>query len=115
MSTDRFKLAAVLFADMVGYSARRQGLALDLRREMMALAGECLAASQGRLINTAGDEIFAEFPSGSAAIAYATQLQEQVARRNASRPRAGRFLLRVGVNAGEVATEGGDLMGGTVN
>ena len=115
MSTERCKLAAVLFADMVGYSARRQDLALELRGEMMALAGACLAAGQGNLIKTAGDEIFAEFPSGSAAVACAMQIQEGVARRNASQPRARRFLLRAGINSGEVAMEGEDLIGGTVN
>lgn len=115
MSTEHSKLAAVLFADMVGYSLRGQGLALDLRREMMALADECLSACQGRLIKTAGDEVFAEFPSGSAAITCATRLQEAVARRNAGQPRSGRFLLRIGINAGEVALEGEDLIGGTVN
>ena len=115
MSTEHCKLAAVLFADMVGYSARQQDVALELRREMMTLTGACLAAGQGKLIKTAGDEIFAEFPSGSAAVACAMQIQEGVARRNASQPRARRFLLRAGINSGEVAMEGEDLIGGTVN
>ncbi len=115
MSMDRCKLAAVLFADMVGYSARSQGIALELRQEMMVLANECLTASQGRLIKTLGDEIFAEFSSGSAAINFATQLQEKVAVRNSRLPRSHRFLLRIGINAGEVTMEGEDLIGGAVN
>jgi len=115
MNTDRAKLAAVLFADMVGYSSRQQGLALELRQEMMALADNCLAATGGRLIKTAGDEIFAEFSSGSAAIACAIQIQATVASRNFSAPPARRFLLRIGINTGEVAVEAEDLMGGTVN
>ncbi|MEJ0091310.1 MAG: adenylate/guanylate cyclase domain-containing protein [Limisphaerales bacterium] len=115
MSTDRCKQAAVLFADMVGYSSRSQGIALALRQEMMGLANECLTASQGRLIKTLGDEIFVEFPSGSAAINFATHLQDKVSARNSRLPRSHRFLLRIGINAGEVTMEGEDLIGGTVN
>lgn len=82
---------------------------------MMALVQQGLAAGEGRLIKTAGDEIFVEFRSGSAAIAFAQRLQELVGRRNASQPRERQFLLRIGINSGEVTMEGDDLFGGIVN
>jgi class 3 adenylate cyclase/tetratricopeptide (TPR) repeat protein len=115
MSTETSKLAAVLFADMVGYSSRRQGLALELRREMMVLVHQCLSAGEGRLIKTAGDEIFVELRSGSIAIAFAQKLHEAVSNRNATQSRDRQFLLRIGINSGEVAMEGDDLFGGIVN
>lgn len=117
MGTESRKLAAILFADMVGFSALRQAVALELRDAMMALAAEMFPPHRGRLVNTMGDGFMAEFPTAIDAVQFATGLQEAIAARNGKGEHEGvtRLRVRMGVHVGEVIIQGDGLYGANVN
>lgn len=69
----------------------------------------------GRVINTWGDGLIAEFPSVVEAVRTAVDIQNELAGLNATRPAEGRMLFRIGINLGDVIVEGDDLYGDGVN
>lgn len=111
------RLAAILVADVVGYSrmmgydeAGTHALLGQLRSEIVA---PLLAAHGGRLVNTAGDGFLVEFHSTVSAIACALDLQGAVSGRSLG---VGAPLrLRIGINSGEVLSDGADINGEAVN
>ena len=112
------KLAAILVADVVGYSRMmhrdetRTLIQLQRHRhEMDALVAE----HDGRIIATGGDSIVVEFPSAMAAVAAAVAMQRAAARHNAQEDDDFRMRWRMGVNVGDVMIVGNDLLGGGVN
>jgi adenylate cyclase len=112
------KLAAILAADVAGY-ARLMGLdevgtlrLLTARRQIM---DGVIAEQGGRIVNTAGDSVLAEFPSAVAAVQCALQAQERLAKAGESDPPERRLEFRIGVHAGDVMVRGGDLFGDGVN
>jgi adenylate cyclase len=112
------KLAAILSADMKGYSrlmaADEEGTLRTLnayRQEMDAL----VASHDGRIVGTAGDSVLAEFPSAVEAARCAVKIQEELAARNAELPGDRRLQFRIGINLGDVMVEGDDLFGDGVN
>jgi adenylate cyclase len=112
------KLAAILAADVAGY-ARLMGLdevgtlrLLTARREIM---DSVIAEHGGRIANTAGDSVLAEFPSAVDAVQCAVEAQERLARASESDPAERRLEFRIGVHAGDVMVRGGDLFGDGVN
>ncbi len=109
------QLCAILFADMVGYSSMPEAEALECKEQMLELARTGLLAHGGRLVKTMGDGFLAQFPAANPAVAFAVELQEKVAQRNASLPARSRFLVRVGIHAGDVIVRDGDVEGVTVN
>jgi adenylate cyclase len=108
------RLAAILAADVVGYSAlmeRAEEATYDefewLKREVIEPS---LSRHDGRLIKTTGDGALAEFASPSAAVRCAVEIQESIASGRSS------FKLRIGVNLGEVIIGAdGDLFGDGIN
>jgi len=115
----RRKLAAILAADVAGYSRlmaaddRGTVAALKQAREVFR---ERIEARSGRLIDTAGDSVLAEFPSVVEAVECAVAVQERLAEINASLPEDRRMLFRIGVNQGDVIEEAdGTVYGGGVN
>lgn len=111
------RLAAVMFLDMVGYSAlmsRSEAQALTCVRDLEAILRAEVAAAGGRLVKLMGDGSMAEFPTGGAAVACARRIQEAVAARKARNPECP-FDVRVGLHLGEVAEQDGDLFGDAVN
>src|SRR5271166_2967049 len=112
------RLAAILAADVVGYS-RLMGVdeagtarAVSERRE----AATPIARSfGGRLVKTMGDGILLEFPSIVAAVECAIAIQSMMAERNADTSEAKRIRYRIGVNLGDVLIEGDDILGDGVN
>jgi TolB-like protein/class 3 adenylate cyclase len=113
------RLAAILAADVVGYSRLMQQddratvRALTERRAMFA---ERVAARRGRIVNAPGDSILAEFPSVVDAVQCAVEIQTEIAARNAALPAAGqRMQMRIGVNLGDVIVEGDGIYGDGVN
>lgn len=108
------RLTAILFADMVGYSIRPQRTALQCQGEMLTLAREGLEPHSGRLVKTMGDGFLAEFPTATGAVAFAIELQERVAKRNAGVEKEDRFRLRIGVHFGEVVIRGAEIEGTNV-
>lgn len=113
------RLAAILHADVAGFSRL---MADDEQRTLCALKsgldlmGESIARHQGRICNTAGDAVLAEFSSVNAAIACAVETQKQLARQNEDTPEDQRLQLRIGINLGEVlAEDDGQVYGNGVN
>ena len=112
------RLAAILAADVVGYS-RLMGedeagtaRAVGERREA---ARPIVADHGGRIVKTTGDGLLLEFPSVVAAVECAIAIQNMTAERNADTPEDKRILYRIGVNLGDVLIEGDDILGDGVN
>ena len=112
------KLAAIVAADVAGY-ARLIGLdevgtvrLLGAHRELL---DGLIAAHGGRIANTAGDSVLAEFPSAVDAVECAVEAQVQLGRANEGVPAERRLEFRIGVHVGDVVVRGGDLFGDGVN
>ncbi len=112
------KLAAILAADIAGYS-RLMGedeegtlAALQAQRE---LVGRVIAAHRGRIFHHAGDSIVAEFNSAVAAAQSAIEIQREMARHQADLPAGRRLRFRIGLNIGDVMVENDDLFGDGIN
>src|SRR5215467_16307282 len=92
------KLAAIMFTDMVGYSAlaqRDERLALELLEEHRAFLRRAFLKHQGHEIKTIGDAFLVEFASAVAAVNCAVELQEALARRNLEAPADRRLHVRI--------------------
>src|SRR5271166_3982958 len=112
------KLAAILAADVVGYSRMmgedETGTARAVRERREA-AAPIVAAHGGRVFKTMGDGIFVEFPSVVSAVECALAVQRMMVERNEGVPDERRLVYRIGVNLGDVLVEGEDLVGDGVN
>jgi adenylate cyclase len=112
------RLAAILAADVVGYSRLmgedEAGTALSVREHREA-ARPIVAAFGGRIVKTTGDGFLLEFPSVVAAVECAIAIQKLMVERNAETPGAKRIVYRIGVNLGDVLIEGDDILGDGVN
>jgi class 3 adenylate cyclase len=112
------RLAAILAADVVGYSRLmgddEAGTARAVRDHREA-AAPIVRAFGGRLVKTMGDGVLLEFPSVVAAVECAIRMQQQMAERNEGVPEAKRIQYRVGVNLGDMLIEGEDILGDGVN
>ena len=112
------QLAAILYADVAGYS-RLTGLdEEETHRKLDAslnLLTHVIAAHGGQKIHEAGDAILAEFKSVTAAVNSAVDFQRQMSPRNAELAEDERLEFRVGVNLGEVIHDRGDIYGDGVN
>jgi adenylate cyclase len=112
------RLAAILAADVEGYSRLMHGdeeatmATLSARR---ALVDELIGRHRGRIANTAGDSVLAEFASVLDAVHCAVEIQEALARANDGEPDGRRMLFRIGVNVGDVMFKEGDIFGDGVN
>jgi adenylate cyclase len=112
------KLTTILSADVAGYSRlmgedERATLEL-LKTSREAISGE-IARHRGRIVNTAGDSVLAEFPSVVNAVESAVRIQRDLAERNVTLAHGRRMLFRIGINLGDVLVEGDDLFGEGVN
>jgi adenylate cyclase len=112
------RLVAVLAADVAGYSRLME---LDEEATTGTLfvyrnvAREVIIAHRGRIFNTAGDSIAAEFPSIIDALRCAVEIQHEIEDRNASVPENRRMRFRIGVNLGDMIAEENHLYGTGVN
>jgi adenylate cyclase len=115
----RRRLAAILAADVVGYSRLMEAAevaTLDrVKAHRAELIDPLLAAHGGRLIKLMGDGSLVEFPSVVEAVACALDIQQGIAQREAGRPADEAIRLRIGINLGDVLVEGDDLYGDGVN
>lgn len=113
------RLAAILHADVVGYSRLMEGAETRTFRELKILFDSvwlpALGRHAGRLVNTAGDAMLVEFGSAVAAVRCAMELQAVMAQRNTGRPPERHVLLRIGLNLGEVIVDGDNIFGDEVN
>ncbi|HWX33927.1 MAG TPA: adenylate/guanylate cyclase domain-containing protein [Steroidobacteraceae bacterium] len=121
MSQERLqrRLAAILFADVVGYSRLtgqdEVGTWRRLQSVLREAVGPHLKAHAGRIIRIKGDGILVEFASAVEAVASAVALQQAMAQRNATLPDAHRIELRIGINLGDIITNHDDVHGEGVN
>ena len=115
--TSSRRLAAIMFTDIVGYSAltqRDEALALDLLSEHNQLIRGVLAAHQGREIKTVGDAFLVEFDSALEAVRCAMRIQRDLSQRNAGHE-VEPINVRVGIHLGDVVYREGDVFGDGVN
>jgi adenylate cyclase len=113
------RLAAVLIADLVGYShlmeVDEEGTLGRLQSDLREVFEPKLAEHHGRLVKTTGDGLIAEFRSVVDSLRCALEVQRGEAERNITRPEHQRLSFRIGINLGDVIAEGGDLYGDGVN
>ncbi len=119
MSADeQRKLAAIMFTDMVGYSAlsqRDEKLAQELLEEHRQLLREIFPRFNGTEIKTIGDAFLVEFGSALEAAQCAIEIQRTLAKRNADIAPDRRIELKIGIHIGDVVHRGGDVYGDGVN
>ncbi len=111
------RLAAIMFTDMVGYSAlaqRDEPLALRLVDVQRALVRPIFRSHRGREVNRMGDGFLVEFPSALEALECAIDVQRALLDHN-ERAGAERVELRIGIHLGDVIDQAGDLLGDAVN
>ena len=97
------KLAAIMFTDMVGYSAlaqRDERLAVELLEEHRAFLRPAFLKHKGQEVKTIGDGFLVEFASAVAAVNCAVELQEALARRNLDAAAERRLQVRIGIHLG---------------
>jgi len=117
-ATEHRKLAAIMFTDMVGYSAlaqRNEALALELLEEHRRLVRDILPRHGGREVKTTGDGFLIEFPSALAAVQCAVDVQQALHHRSQTQPADRQVRIRIGIHVGDVVLRDGDIHGDGVN
>jgi adenylate cyclase len=113
------RLAAVVAADMVGYSRLMEvdetGTLARLKTHRIELIDPAIAKNRGRIIKTTGDGMLVQFHSVADAVLCAAEIQRRMARRNEDVSPARCIQFRIGINLGDVIVEGGDIFGDGVN
>nr|WP_249167031.1 adenylate/guanylate cyclase domain-containing protein [Bradyrhizobium sp. JYMT SZCCT0428] len=112
------KIAALLAADLVGYSRLMAEDEEETMRRLMsyrAVFDDFITRAEGRIFNTAGDAVLAEFPSAVDAVRAAIDIQESLRTRNMSYPPSRHMVFRIGLTIGDVIEREGDLLGDGVN
>jgi class 3 adenylate cyclase/TolB-like protein len=119
LAREQRRLAAIVSADVVGYSrlmGRDEGGTLaalkQLRQEVVDPA---IASYNGRIVKTTGDGLLLEFPSVVDAVRCVLEVQTAMAARSAAMPEVKRIAFRIGVNLGDIILEGDDIFGDGVN
>ncbi len=121
MPADRVerKLAAILAADVAGYSRLmgedEERTLTSLRAHRTGLIDPAIAEHRGRIANTAGDSLLVEFASVVDAVRCAVAIQQGMALRNSDVAEAQRLVFRMGINVGDVMVQGQDLLGDGIN
>ena len=118
MESANRKLTTVFSADVQGFSrlmeVDEEGTFATLKIYRDAMA-RLIAGHGGRVVNTWGDGVIAEFPSVVAAVRAAVDVQNELATNNAGRPDGARMFFRIGINLGDVIVDGDDIYGDGVN
>ncbi len=120
MSKERLprKLAAILYADVAGYSRLtgedEEGTHRRLSSSLDAISS-AIESHDGRVVHYAGDAVLAEFPTVSEALGCAIGIQQTLSEKSRDVPPEKRVLFRIGLNMGEVIVDRGDIYGDGVN
>ncbi|NKB48179.1 MAG: hypothetical protein GKS02_02325 [Alphaproteobacteria bacterium] len=113
------RLAAILAADMVGYSrlmgADENGTIARQRAHRAELIDPEIANHSGRIVKTTGDGMLVEFASVVDAVQCAIAVQHGMASRETDRPEDQRIRYRIGINLGDIVIDGDDILGDGVN
>jgi TolB-like protein/class 3 adenylate cyclase len=113
------RLAAVLAADVAGYSRLmgrdEEGTLAQLKSFRKTLLDPCIAAHRGRIVKTTGDGMLAEFASAVDATRCAVEVQRGMAEQNADVPQDTRIEFRIGIHVGDIIIDDNDIFGDGVN
>lgn len=113
------RLAAVLAADVAGYSrlmsADEEGTLARLKAVRRALVDPAIASHRGRIVKTTGDGMLVEFASAVDAVRGAVEIQNDMADQNASVPQGDRIAFRIGIHVGDIIIDNNDIFGDGVN
>src|SRR5215475_12556629 len=113
------RLAAILAADVVGYSRLMEhdevGMLARLKARRKEVLEPLVVKHQGRIFKITGDGVLIEFASAVNAVQCAVDLQHDMAAANDDRTDDRHIVLRIGVNLGDVMVEGSDLYGDGIN
>ncbi len=113
------RLAAILASDVVGYSrlmgVNEERTLAQLQAHQRELLEPSISEHRGRIVKTTGDGMLVEFASVVDALRCATEIQRGMTERNAEVPTAERIEFRIGINVGDIMSEGGDIFGDGVN
>ena len=112
------KIAAIFAADIAGYSrlvAEDEEETLRRLASYRQVTDDFIAKGGGRIFNTAGDAVLAEFPSAVEAVRCAIDIQESLRTRNMAYPPSRQMSFRIGITIGDVVERDGDLLGDGVN
>lgn len=112
------KIAAIFAADIAGYSRLVSEDEEETLRRLASyrqVVDDFIAKSNGRIFNTAGDAVLAEFSSAVEAVRCAIDIQESLRTRNMAYPPSRQMAFRIGITIGDVVERDGDLLGDGVN
>jgi TolB-like protein/Flp pilus assembly protein TadD len=113
------RLAAILVADIVGYSRLMHDDEETTHARFMQLLADAvvpaIAGHGGRIVKSTGDGFLAEFPSAVEAVRAAMQFQDRIHELSAADASNSRLVFRVGINVGDVIVQGHDIFGDGVN
>ena len=120
MTVDRVqrRMAAILAADVVGYSrlmGKDEEATLATLKAHREVIDRLIADHGGRIFGSAGDSVIAEFASPVEAVRCATEIQLAIDNRNVDLPEPNRMRFRIGINLGDIVVDGDNLMGDGVN
>ena len=119
VATVQRRLAAILAADVAGYSRlmgnNEEGTLAALKAHRRDLIDPEIAEHRGRIVKTTGDGLLVEFASAVDAVLCAMEIQRGMAGRNANTPESERIEIRAGINVGDIMIDEGDIYGDGVN
>jgi TolB-like protein/class 3 adenylate cyclase len=121
MSEDRVerRLAAIIAADVAGYSRLmgedEEGTLRALKAHRKGMVDPKIIEHRGRIVKTTGDGMLVEFVSVIDAVRCAVDIQRSMVERNAEVPAGKRIRFRVGINVGDIISDGDDIFGDGVN
>ena len=117
-SAERRKLAAIVSADVQGYSRLMgddENATVETITAYRAVFDKVVQRYGGRIVNAPGDSVLAEFPSVVDAVSGAVDTQAHLAAENAKLPKSRQMIFRIGVNLGDMIEKEGDIYGDGVN
>jgi TolB-like protein/class 3 adenylate cyclase/tetratricopeptide (TPR) repeat protein len=112
------KLAAIFAADVAGYSALMGRDEVGTLRTLTAyrvIIDRLIASHRGRIFNTAGDSLVADFSSAVDAVQCAVTVQDAIAKENSDRPVGEQMRFRIGIHVGDIMVQEDNLFGDAVN
>lgn len=118
MAVVQRRIAAILAADVVGYSrliGKDEDATLATLKTYREVIDDLIEHHAGRIFGSAGDSVIAEFASPVEAVRCATEIQLAIHKRNADLSEPSRMRFRIGINLGDVVVDGDNLMGDGVN
>jgi adenylate cyclase len=119
LAREKRRLAAIVSADVVGYSrlmgVDETGTLAALRNHRAELIDPAIEEHGGRIVKTMGDGLLIEFPSVVDAVRCSIDVQEGMADRNADVSGDKQIVLRIGINLGDIIIDGDDILGDGIN